>query len=415
MQLTYALLANARPKNKPYKIRDSKSLNLYLLVSTAGGKRWKLDYRLDGRHGTYTLGTFPGVTLAEARRLRNDASELVRKGIHPKARDKQIQTENIKHFKNTFWSNCEAWLDDSKGKWSTVYWEQAERLLTRYVKETALGDMPANDVTPGDIYRLLQSIAKRKKLETVERKAAGAPHIAARVRLHLDGVYRRAVIIGAAAINPVAVFKLSDAVTLPRVRHNRSLDASLLKQVLTLMATKGRPLTCLAMRLLMLTSVRTAELRGATWKEFNLDKAEWTIAGERMKMRRSHLIPLSRQAILVLGEVKALQPKHKPDDLLFPHTRQRKKPMSAGTINAVFMRAGFNKDKLFRAHGTRGTFSTWAHENGFNPLAVERQLSHVESNMVKRAYNHAEFLPERQALMQTWADYLDTVSQTSAG
>ncbi|MDN7177254.1 Arm DNA-binding domain-containing protein [Caballeronia sp. SEWSISQ10-4 2] len=119
MQLTHALLQNAKPKDKPYKIRDSKSLNLYLLVSAAGSKRWKFDYRLDGKDGTYTLGAFPKVTPTEACKLRNDAAELVEKGIHPKARDRQIQHENIEHFKNTLWPNCEAWLEDNKGKWSS--------------------------------------------------------------------------------------------------------------------------------------------------------------------------------------------------------------------------------------------------------------------------------------------------------
>ncbi|MDB5789957.1 tyrosine-type recombinase/integrase [Caballeronia mineralivorans] len=411
MKLTQAFLLNAKPGAKPYKLRDDKATNLYLHVSTAGGKRWKFDYRLGGTDGTYTLGSFPQVTLIAARKLRNEAAELVEKGIHPKAQDKQVQTGNIEHFKNTLWLNCAAWLEDNKSKWSEYYGVQAERLLTRYVKETELGGMPIKSVTPGHIYRLLQSIAKRKKRENEERKAGGAPYIAVGIRLHLDGVFRRAVINGTANINPVSALKLSDAVRLPEVRHNRALEAPALKMVLCAMTMNGRPFTRLAMRLLMLTSVRTAELRGATWKEFDLEKREWTIAGQRMKMKRSHLIPLSVQAVEVLRKVEALNPKHKSGDFLFPHTKDATKTMSAGTINAVFKRAGFNKDQSFRAHGARGTFSTWAHENGFNPLAIERQLSHVEKNVVKRAYNQAEFLSERQKLMQVWADYLDSIYQ----
>jgi integrase len=134
----------------------------------------------------------------------------------------------------------------------------------------------------------------------------------------------------------VSALKLSDAVRLPEVRHNRALEAPALKMVLCAMTMNGRPLTRLAMRLLMLTSVRTAELRGATWKEFDLEKREWTIAGQRMKMKRPHLIPLSVQAVEVLRKVEALNPKHKSDDFLFPHTKDATKTMSAGTINAVF-------------------------------------------------------------------------------
>ncbi|CAN7689258.1 integrase [Paraburkholderia terricola] len=164
------------------------------------------------------------------------------------------------------------------------------------------------------------------------------------------------------------------------------------------------------MRLLLLTSVRTAELRGATWKEIDFNTATWIIPIERMKMRRPHIVPLSAQAVQVLEQIQKITGTKAADDHLFPNVKDKSRPMAATTINAALIRAGFNNERLFRAHGARGTFSTWAHEQGFAPLAVERQLAHVEKNRASRAYNKAELLPERRKMMQDWGDYLQSVS-----
>ncbi|WP_367619685.1 tyrosine-type recombinase/integrase [Caballeronia sp. SEWSISQ10-4 2] len=169
------------------------------------------------------------------------------------------------------------------------------------------------------------------------------------------------------------------------MRHNRSLEAPALKELLGVMATNGRPLTRLAMRLLMLTSVRTAELRSATWKEFDLDKAEWTIAGERMKMRRSHSVPLSLQAMEVLREVQALHTTHGSDDLLFPHVREASKPMSNATINSLLKRAGFNKDTCPSAWHPRHLQYLGARERiqpaGRGASVITRREEHGETRL----------------------------------
>lgn len=183
-----------------------------------------------------------------------------------------------------------------------------------------------------------------------------------------------------------------------------------LKRVLDAFTVVGTPLTRQAMRLLLLTSVRTAELRGATWKEIDFNTATWIIPIERMKMRRPHIVPLSAQAVQVLEQIQKITGTKAADDHLFPNVKDKSRPMAATTINAALIRAGFNNERLFRAHGARGTFSTWAHEQGFAPLAVERQLAHVEKNRASRAYNKAELLPERRKMMQDWGDYLQSVS-----
>jgi integrase len=408
MRLTYPLLQNAKPRSKPYKLRDRDSM--YLRVSVSGSKIWKFDYRLDGKDCSYTLGRFPDLSIADARQLRNAAAELVASGIHPKAYEKQLQQQTVAHHKNTFWPVCEEWLNDNRGNWTVYYHGQATRILTRYVKGSPLGMMPVRSIKVAHVYDLLVSVAKRKTLAGGERKAEGAPHIAIRLRQHLDAVFRRAIISGRADTNPVASLKPSDVVTVPPTRHNRALEAGELKHVLTAFSVTGTQLTRLAMRLLLHTTVRTVELRGATWKEIDLESAIWAIPGERMKMERSHVVPLSTQSIAILKKIGEITRPQTADDYVFPNVRDKSRPMAAATINAALVRAGFNHERLFRAHGARGTFSTWAYEQGFAPLAIERQLAHVERNRVSRAYNKAEYLPERHKMMQNWGNYLENLS-----
>jgi len=409
MKLTYPLLLNAKPQSKPYRLTDRDSM--YLFVSVKGTKTWKFDYRLDGKTCTYTLGRFPDLSLHDARELRSIAAKLVRGGVHPRAHEKQLQQQTIVHHKNTLWPICEEWLNDNRAKWTSYYHGQATRFLTRYVKGSPLGTMPVRDIKVAHVYDLLQSIAKRKTLAGDERKGEGAPHIAIRLRQHLDAIFRRAIVSGRLDANPVAALKPSDVVTLPPTRHNRALEADELKHLLAAISVAGTPLTRLAMRLLLLTSVRTIELRGATWKEIDLESAIWAIPGERMKMGNPHVVPLSAAAIEVLKEVREIARAKSADDYLFPNVREKSRPMAATTINAALVRAGFNQERLFRAHGARGTFSTWAHEQGFTPLAIERQLAHVERNRAVRAYNKAEFLPERQKMMLDWGNYLESLSK----
>ena len=220
MKLTFQLLQNAKPQSKPYKLRDRDSM--YLRVSGSGSKVWKFDYRLDGKDCSYTLGRFPDLSMPE----------------------------------------CEEWLEDNRGKWTAYYHAQATRFLARYVKGSPLGTMTVRDIKVSHVYDLLQSIAKRKAPANDERKAEGAPHIAIRVRQHLDAMFRRAIVSGRVDANPVAALKASDVVTLPPTRHNRALEAHELKHLLATFSVTGTQRTHLAMRLLLLTSLRSVEVQG---------------------------------------------------------------------------------------------------------------------------------------------------------
>ncbi|APA88676.2 integrase arm-type DNA-binding domain-containing protein [Paraburkholderia sprentiae WSM5005] len=168
MKLTYPLLLNAKPHDKPYKIRDRDSM--YLRVSVSGSKVWKFDYRLDGKDCSYTLGRFPDLSISDARQRRNDAAKLVASRIHAKAYEQQLQLQTITHHKNTFWAVCEDWIEDNRDRWSEYYCGQAIRFLSRYVKDSPLGKMPVRDIKVAHVYDLLQSIAKRKTLLGDERK-----------------------------------------------------------------------------------------------------------------------------------------------------------------------------------------------------------------------------------------------------
>jgi integrase len=277
---------------------------MYLRVSVSGSKVWKFDYRLDGKDCSYTLGRFPDLSISDGRQRCNDAAKLVAAGPHSKLYEKQQQLQTITHNKDTFWAVCEEWIEDNRDGWSEYHHGQAIRFLSRYVKDSPLGKMPVRDIKVAHIYNLMQSIAKRKTLSGDERKVSGAPHIAVRLRQHLDAIFRRAIIRGRADANPVAALKASDVVTLPPTRHNRALEADELKRLLDSLSVVGTALTRSAMRLLLLTSVRTAELRRVTWKEIDLKSGIWAIPGERMKMGHPHVVPLSTQAIEILKEIR---------------------------------------------------------------------------------------------------------------
>ncbi|CAD6526159.1 tyrosine-type recombinase/integrase [Paraburkholderia sabiae] len=407
--LTHAHLLAAKPKDKPYKVVDDHSLYLYVPVS--GKRKWKFDFRIGGKTSTITLGDFPAMTLKEARTKRDAARELVKDGINPLLRKEQLKQDNIKAAENTVYSIVKSWFDAEKIRFSDSYRDSASRYIERYLNDTAFGNLPARDVKPAQVSKFLQSIAVRNGTSGDERKKTGAPHVAVRVRSYLDGGFRRAITQEIVEHNPVSALRFSDVAKLPETRNNTALDDINLKRLIaSIGVTPAKPLTKLALRLLLLTATRTVEVREARWQEFDFKHAQWTVPGGRMKMKKSHIVPLSHQAITVLKQVKELTKRDKPDDFVFPNERDPSRPLSHAVINKLIIRAGFGEgENWFRAHGFRGTFATWADENNFTVKAVDRALAHVEKNQVRRAYSKAQLLPERQKMMQTWADFLQTI------
>lgn len=412
--LTDSVVKAAKPKDKPYKLSDTH--RLYLLVSTAGGKSWKWNYRLEGKDCTYTIGAYPLVSLAEAREKRFALAKLVQQGVHPAEHEEEQRRKAKAEKAATFWLVAEEWLALNKINWSPDYLKQAETYLERYAgPQTEFGQRPIRQITAPEITHLVSSVATRSACIGPERKATGAPTLAILLRQWCSAVFRRAIATGKADRNPVADLKTGDVIVRPKVKNNRALKPSELKELIAALGGfTGHRTTAIAIELLMLTFVRTVELRAATWDEFDFDNSLWCIPASRMKMKHAgdHLVPLSVQAAALLQELKSISGTSKAEPRwLFPNLRRESVCMTATTINRALERMGFNgKGSIgFSAHGFRGTASTLLNEQGFESRVIEAQLAHVKKDAVEGIYNKAIYLPKRIAMMQHWADYLESL------
>lgn len=402
--LTASMINAAKPKDRPYKLSDLNRLSL--TVSKAGTKSWSWAYRLDGKDCTYQIGRWPSVGLAEARERRAAAERLVKAGIHPKTHDEQQVAQTKAEQATTFWGVTLEWIDINRPRWSPYYLGQVERFTERYIRDGDIGKRPLRSITSADIFGLVRNVASRSKASGEERKARGAPSVAALLKLWCSGVFRLGIASGRCDNNPAAGFKLSDAIAKPPVKNNRALDAEELRRLLhELNRYRGERATVIAIKLLLLTFVRTIELRAATWHEIDFDQAVWVIPAERMKRDLPHVVPLSSQAVSLLHELKGLTGSTR---WLFPNRRDETRCMSATTINRALENIGFAGANSigFTAHGARGTASTYLHEEDFNPKHVERQLAHVQKNRVAGTYNKAQYLKQRREMMQRYSDYV---------
>ncbi|MDN7631678.1 tyrosine-type recombinase/integrase [Burkholderia cenocepacia] len=402
--LTSSAINAAKPKDKPYKLSDLNRLSL--TVSKVGTKSWSWAYRLDGKDCTYGIGRWPEVGLAEARERRAAAEKLVKTGIHPKAHDDQTVAQTKVEQATTLWGVTSEWIDMNRSKWSPYYLDQVERFTGRYIRDAEIGKRPLRSITSADIFVLVRGVGSRAKKSGNERKTSGAPSVAVLLKQWCSAVFRLGIASGRCDSNPAAGFKLSDAVAKPPVKNNRVLDTEEVRRLVSeLNRYRGNRSTVIAIKLLLLTFVRTIELRAATWVEFDLENAIWTIPAERMKRRLPHVIPLSSQAIKLLKELEQMTGN---TEWLFPNRRDEARFMSATTINRALEYMGFAGANSigFTAHGARGTASTYLHEEDFEEKHVERQLAHVQKNKVAGTYNKAAYMKQRREMMQHYADYL---------
>lgn len=415
--LTDSVVRAAKPKDKPYKLSDTA--RLYLLVTAAGSKYWKWNYRLDDKDCTYTLGQYPDISLHKARELRDAARKIVAEGIHPADHKKELLRQRKLETATTFWGVTQEWIAFKKPLWSTYYLQQVENFMGRYVRDSDLGSRPIGKITSAEIVSMVRGVAQRQTKVAGERKSGGAPTIAINLRQWCSAVFRFAIVSGKLAVNPIGEIQLKDVVTRPRVKNNRPLKPEEIRDLLKALKEYkfGTRAVRIAIELLLLTFVRTGELRMATWDEFDLKTGLWTIPAQRMKIKDAgdHVVPLSRQVIALLRELLDMRGQHltKPKpDWVFPNFRRPDACMSATTVNRSLERMGFNgRDSSigFAAHGFRGTASTLLNEQGLRHKVIEFQLAHKEKNKVAGAYNKAEYLEERVAMMQHWADYIDTL------
>ncbi|MDZ4277183.1 MAG: integrase arm-type DNA-binding domain-containing protein [Erythrobacter sp.] len=393
MPLTDVAIRNAKPREKPYKVGDT--LGLFLLVQPSGGKLWRVKYRIDGKEKKLAIGIYPQVGLAEARRRRDAARELVAAGKDPgreKQREKvrsRIQAETT--FDAIAAEFCQKRRRDGQKAWAVSTATRSEYLLS--LLKGSIGKLPITDIEPADVLIAVRKIERKGQLESARRtlQLAGA-------------VFRYAVATARLASDPTR--DLRGALTAPTVTHYGAIiDPARVGELLRAIdGYEGQPITKLAMQLAPHVFVRPGELRHAEWNEFDLEGALWTIPASKTKMRKDHLVPLSRQSIEILEDLRTLTG---PDGYVFPSIRSRKRPMSDNTINAGLRRLGYSTDEM-TAHGFRAMASTLLNESGkWHPDAIERALAHGDSDRIRAAYHRGAHWKERVAMAQWWSDHLD--------
>lgn len=386
MKLTDAKL---RTLTTPGKHFDGGGL--YLEVTSAGGRYWRLKYRHGGKEKRLALGVYPTVSLKEARDLADLARKTLDAGDDPGQLRKAAKAKAVHEAVNTLQAVTDEWLKHQATRWAPVTATRIRASLEADVFP-ALGSRPLAGIRPGEVMAVVKRI-----------EARGAGDQASRVLQRIKAVYRWAVTHERIESNPMLDLVPSEILKPRQVNHRAALSDRDLPEFLgKLGAYEGDPHTVNALRLLMLTATRPGEVRGARWAEFELDEAIWIIPAERMKMRTEHRVPLSRQALQVLRTMHGLSGGR---DLVFPSPFYPSKPLSENTFNSALARMGFKNAAT--AHGFRALFSTVANETGWNPDVIERQLAHKERNGVRAAYHRSTYLQERQRLMQWWADYLD--------
>ena len=395
MPLRDTAIRAAKPKEKVYKLFDAGGL--YLEVNPAGGRWWRWKYRFGGKEKRISFGVYPEVPLKTARERRDAARKQVADGIDPGAARKAAKQAEAGA------ESFEAIAREWHGKFSPG-WEpsHADRILRRLERDIFpwIGKRPIAEIKAPELLSMLRRIESRGALETTHRAMQNCGQ-----------VFRYAVATGRAERD--ATGDLRGALPRPNIKHHSSImEPKLIGELLRAIdAYQGYFATKCALRLAPLVFVRPGELRRAQWPEIDLEKGEWRIPAERMKMREQHIVPLSRQAVEVLRELEPLTNRPIPSRpsapcYVFPSARTRERPMSENAVLAALRRMGYTTEEM-TGHGFRSMASTLLHEQGWNHQAIERQLAHAERNAVSAAYNFAEHLPERRKMMQAWADYLD--------
>lgn len=401
MPLTDTAIRQRKPAEKAYKLTDGDGL--YLLVQPSGGKLWRYDYRFNGKRKTLALGAYPAVGLAAARKAHTAARETLAAGIDPSDARKDAKRAAKVAASNSFEAVTRAWWEKWKSDRTAGTAHAAMRALEIHVFPK-IGSKPVTAVKPMDILELLRPL-----------EARGTTDMLKRVRARIGEIYVHAIANGLATSNPCE--GLHKAVKPHTSQHRPALRLGEIRDFfIRLEAVRLSVPVKLALRLLVLTFVRPGELRCAQWHEFDFDAGLWTVPAERdrsrgltgMKMKEEHLVPLSKQAVIALRELQNHSAGH---DLLFPNRNGQGRPISDGTLNKALWAMGYEPGQVTGA-GFRTTATGALLEMGFRPDIIDRQLAHRERKEVFAAYSHhAQFMAERKAMMQAWADHLDLLQK----
>ncbi|MDD2967573.1 MAG: tyrosine-type recombinase/integrase [Desulfovibrionaceae bacterium] len=391
MGLTATGIKKLKVTGKRYTVSDEKGLCLEVLAS--GTKSWRFRYWISSKEFRLSLGTYPEISLADARKKRDELRVEIAKGNNPAEirKEEKALTQGKYHFENI----AKEWAQKFSNKWTEGHAELTLRRLELNIFPY-LGKEPISQITAQKLLEVLQIIEKR-----------GALEVAKRVRSICSMIFRYAIATGLVDRDPAR--DLLGALTPPVKKHFATItDPKKVGQLLRDMESckASFPVYC-ALQLSPLLFVRPGELRNAEWCEFDFEKKEWRIPAHKMKMRTTHIVPLSRQAMTIF---QSLQPLTGNGKYVFPAIRTASRPMSDNTINVALRRIGYEAGEM-TGHGFRAMASTLLNEQGWNRDAIERQLGHSERDGVRAAYNYAEFLPDRVKMMQAWADYLDELKK----
>lgn len=388
MRLTDTAVRKAKPTDKTQRLFDGGGL--YLEITPAGGKRWRQKYRFAGKEKLLAHGTYPDVSLAEARERRDKARKLLANGVDPGQHRQAEKAAGAERAANSFEVVAREWL--TKRDWVPNYTAKVTAWLENDVFPY-IGGRPVAELTAPEFLRVGRRIEDRGAIESAHR-----------VLQNCGQVMRYAIATGRADRNPVADLKGALAPT-PEKHHAAIVDPEGIGALLRAIdGYKGSHVTRCALQLAPLLFVRPGELRQAEWAEIDLEAAEWNIPASKMKMRQPHLVPLSRQAIAILEE---LQPLTSRSQYVFPGGRSSKRPMSENALTAALRRMGYEQGTM-TVHGFRAMARTILDEVlHYRPDYIEHQLAHAVKDPNGRAYNRTSHLPERRKMMQAWADYLD--------
>ncbi|UNC14059.1 tyrosine-type recombinase/integrase [Acidiphilium multivorum] len=389
MPLTDTAIRNAKPKDKAYKVADSQGL--YLLVNPSGSKLWRVKYRMNGTERKLSLGAYPEITLAEARTARDAARKQLAHAIDPNTAKRQARIEASIRAGNTFASVADELIEKKGREGRAVATLEKQRWLLKLLG-LEFGKRPVADITPQELLHELKKHERRGRLETAKQ-----------LRAFAGQVFRYAAATARAERDPAQL--LQGALVSPTVKHFAAITdpvefGALLRAIDDY---QGDPSVMYALKLTPHVFQRPGELRQMEWAEIDFEKAVWMIPTTKMKMREPHTVPLSRQAVAILRDMRSLSGSGR---YVFPSVRTRARPISDNTVNAALRRMGYSKEQM-TAHGFRTSASSLLNESGkWNPDAIERALAHMVPGIIRRIYNQSAYWAERVEMAQWWSDYL---------
>jgi len=404
MALTDTIIKNKKPSEdgKTLKLADGGSLFLWVMPN--GAKYWRMAYRFTGKQKLLALGVYPDISLKEARERRDAAKRQLLDGVDPSNQRKADKLAASIAAASTFEAIAHEWHDRESHEWSAVHSERVMSAMEQHIFPF-IGNRPIAEIQPLELLAVLRRVESAGKIDTAKR-----------LRQRCSAIFRLAILTGRCTSDPAA--PLTDALKTQQATPRKALQKEDIPAFLkALTQYEGHKQTQLMMELMLLTFTRVGEMAAACWEEIDFDAALWTIPPEHRKLQEKskktappHLVPLSDRAQAILRELQAISGGRRH---IFPNRNDPTRPMSPETLRRALHRMGF-KGKA-DVHGFRSTASTILNEAGFNPDAIERQLSHTESNKVRAAYNRAEYMKERQNMMNWWADHIGEIRNKGTG